>query len=368
MTLVLTGWDDGYISASYNFGSSSVTLPTTSSITSSAVNVQFSSTNSLFTSNAAMADDRVLFHNGHLFIFNPDTSKLNIIHPESNGTLTLVGTQSLSISPVFLIASGSYLYGMNYGGELITINVSNLSHPIIMSVSSSQFPSESFMWYWPVIHNNCLYASSHYNGGGGVGSVLVYNLTSPAAPKYQTRWKYPSGSWGGGALSVKDNYLYVNDYFSMYSRADGKEVFHVVDISNTSSISTVATKQLSQTGLDPAPFESWGNFIDGNYLFVTDDAFVQKYDISNPSNPTYVTESYYGTIGVDVNAYTNISGTAFLGMMEGSSLVTINTNTMSGSVLLLSGSGGNYATTIAVNQADRHIYFVFDGILNVFHY
>lgn len=374
LSIVLTNWDDGITSGSYNFGSASVSTgsnSTGSNPTSSLIipnNPIRTYSSSLYTSNASAADDRVLFHNKHLFVANPANNTLSILTGSSPTSMSLVATASLPFPTVFLIANGRYLYCGDYACNLVCVDVYDFAHPVVSSMVTSSFSSELFCWFWPVIKNNYLYVAAHYPGGSGEGSILAYNIM-PGTPVFIKRWRYPSGSWGGGALAVKDNYLYANDYFSGYSRADAKQVFHTIDISAPASPTLVCTTEAPQTGIDPAPFDPWGNFVDGNYLFVHDDNFLQKYNIATGSNPTYVTESYFGPIGTDGAAYDTINGYAFMGMMQGSSLITVELATLSCSYInTLDGSGINYAASLSANSGSRQIAFVYDGKLNLFSY
>jgi len=172
----------------------------------------------------------VLFYNKHLFVANAANNTLSILTGSNPQSMSLVATASLPFPTIFLIANDHYIYCSDYQCNLVAVDVYDFAHPVVGAVVTSSFASELYGWYWPVIKNSYLYVAAHYPGGTSAGSILAYNIM-PGTPVFVKRWRYPSGSWGGGALTAKDNYLYANDYFSITSRADSKAVFHTLDIS-----------------------------------------------------------------------------------------------------------------------------------------
>lgn len=377
-TIVVAGWEDGIYSGSYDFGPSA--LPT-SSVTSSDV---IPNPPSLLTSSATfttarldgLSDDEIVYHNGYLFLFNATSYTFYTLDVTNPSSISVVGSTVLVYPPSFLKPSGSYIYGLTYRGDgsgtdgdayLVSVDVSNPAAPLEVADVLPQFPAETYPWEWAVIKGNYLLCPTHFPGGGQ-GKILVYDIATGSAPVYVTSSCYPEGSWGGGALAISGSFMYANDYFSGYSRLDARQYFHTYDISNPSAPSHLTSSYTTQSGIDPQPFDPWANWVDGNKLYVGDDAFVQIYDISTPSTPTYVTESYFGTIGIDIGGRAIIPNYAFIEMMQGSSMVTLNMDTFTATSSSLGGSGDNYAVSMTIDTVNRRIFVIFDATLKIYSY
>lgn len=377
-TVNVPSYDTQTIGAGDDYG----IYPGTSSLTSSGfvphAPVLLASTDAFTTDRGdGLSDDNIVYYNGYLYLFNATSYTFYTLDVTDPTSISVVGSTVLVYPPSFLKPSGSYIYGLTFRGDgsgndgdayLVSVNISNPAAPEEVADVAPQFPGETYPWEWVELKGKYLYCPTHFPGGGQ-GRILVYDVSTGSAPTYVTSVLYPDNSWGGGALVISGSYMYANDYFSAYSRPDTRQSFHTINISNPASPFVVTTSYAPQTTADPAPFDPWTNWVDGNKLYISDDAFVQVYNITTPSAPHYVTESYFGTIGTDIEGRVTIPNYAFMSMMQGSPLVTLKLDTFTATNITdLGGSGTNYATSMTIDPTNRRIFLIFDAILHIYSY
>jgi len=168
--------------------------------------------------------------------------------------------------------SGNYAYLADYWYGMQIIDISNPSSPNPVASYDATVGIRDVC-----VKNNVAYLTDANNG------VMIFDISNPKSPVLIGKWEHEK--YIPIKIEVKGNYTYV-----LFS-----DKIAIVDISNPSAPSLKG----SYNGLT----NGQGLFVQGNYAYVADSqAGFFILNISNPSNPTLVSNGYSGyTIDVHVH-------------------------------------------------------------------
>lgn len=244
----------------------------------------------------------------------PNTAQvIDISNPESP---VIVGKKTGVSYTSGLYVSGKYAFMTDMNGQgLRIIDVSDPSSPTIISSISgmgvrtlSPFVSGRYVYLVSVLSNtlniidvvnpyspvlvssytvggnpNSVYVSGKYayilNTNSGIGSVSILDVSNPSIPIPMSTTTvgtslYTTGTQGGNYILVSGRYMYVAN--------SGDNTVSVVDISNPTSPSIVATHTV---GTEPR-----GMYLSGRYLYVGNYAgqTITTVDVSVPESPVTI--------------------------------------------------------------------------------
>jgi hypothetical protein len=226
---------------------------------------------------------------------------------------SLSGSTSVAIS-------GSYAYATGYySGQVVAVNISNPASPSVAGASPSASSllngtniaiSGGFAY---VVSKNRNASSSNNDDGTG-NSLTILSLANPASPTIVGTLKDATNLFGAYGVAVSGHYAFIAAQGCLSGQPCPKSVgdsFNVVDISNASSPTLVATIKNSAL---PAPWSGSNALkhatsvaIAGNYAYVTASYSdrLTVVNISSPTNPSIVASLQDGTnLNFDVDVAT----------------------------------------------------------------
>jgi len=225
------------------------------------------------TYNVAAKGNYVYIGNGYLL------QVLDISNPASP---KIVG-ELLTGSLVFTVTlSGNYIYTTS---PFRIIDVSNPANPVL--VNTITLPSGIPPCSAVTVKGNYAYV------GDFAGNIYIIDISNPASPQVLGQMQIP----GDGVVSVvvKDTILYANSI-------DNQGIF-VFNISNP-----ISPYQIGATGNNIGGLLT----VNGNYLYYGTGIYLSIYNISDPSNLTYINKLKVDTLGGFVNHISIIDTIAYL--------------------------------------------------------
>jgi hypothetical protein len=180
----------------------------------------------------------------------------------------IVGTNTTGMTaPMAVFVQGQYAYTVNNNwsgtGTLVIDDISNPANPTFISQTTN------------IDNANAIYVQGHYAYVGNWAGLTIFDVSNPANPTYvgsETN-TYPISS-----VYVQGNYAYLTNW-----NIDELIIYNISNPSNPTYVSWINTVS--------APTSV---HIQGEYAYVLatgNPAYVEIYNISNPANPTYVSET-----------------------------------------------------------------------------
>jgi hypothetical protein len=376
--VVVPDYSEGVYSGSYDFAPTASTPPTgspTGSSTGSISSLEFVAstgygTGQLFDYNRSYYAG--ITSGSHILMFS-DLANLYALDVTDPNNVIQVATVAWPSTVSGLIGSGSYVYGISSDADVYVVNIHNVFAGIsINNTIPTPASGEIGPGQWARIQDGLLIFTGPNPGLSGPGSTLLYDLSNPESPSLLSRIQPPdeTGSAspvGGGGDAIKyGNYLFVCEYFSLYQF--GLAFFDVWNIANPSSPSFV-TRVPVVDGTD-ATFETWTMQLYGNTLYIYDDYVIQSWDISDPTNPQYVTSTYGGsdTEGPIITNGLMFNMISFDALLQAYTLTDPKNPSLQFSLDLTLYSGNGYGSHLCDDDPRGYLYGNIDGILCIFQY
>lgn len=185
------------------------------------------------------------------------TAGVQIIDATDKEDLKLIHTIETDFDARIVEKCGDALYIVG-GGQMLTYNVRN--------------PEDAFLMKTDAVQANATRMNIDGNKLGvfGSGSATIFDVTEEEAPQQIAAVSIGVNSPSG---YIKDDHVYC---------VGTNGVLYIYDISDLEDIKNVATKQLDNI--------SYANdiLVEGNYLYVADNAVLGILDVTDKTNPTIV--------------------------------------------------------------------------------
>lgn len=144
------------------------------------------------------------------------------------------------------------------------------------------------------VRDGNLFAAASTFGRPKQGRIFIFSLTNPAVPRLAATLVSPPLS-GFADLEVRDNLLYVADYFGKRM-----EVYDLTDLQNPQRLHS----QTIENRHNYSSFEPWRMLLKGDALYLQDDESWQVFSLRDRANPSY---------RFDIQGARDVEGTQLVG-------------------------------------------------------
>jgi hypothetical protein len=212
------------------------------------------------------------------FLYVADGNGFAILSIDDVGRTAIVSQLPFSVAVLDVALGGAFAYLAADLGGLVTVNISNPAHPVV--VSSRGLGSSIAARAVDVAGTLVFVAAAR---SGPAGNLYAFDASSPGAPRMLDTVLTP---WRATDLHVRDGYAFVTDTMCFETGCmGGLGVFDVSD--------PTALDEVGYVGLGPVPAFT----LAGDHAYVASSIFgVWVVDVSNPPFPLALgsTEEFEG--------------------------------------------------------------------------
>ncbi|HVY68237.1 MAG TPA: hypothetical protein VHA30_05075, partial [Patescibacteria group bacterium] len=268
----------------------------------------------------------------------------------ATNSITKVATLSGTSSPNYLDAP----YQLAIQGKYAFVVTGNNSQLNVIDITTPTAPATVGHVVLGSSGMSTVAVSGKYAYVGNFNNqIFVVDISKPTNPVLVSTFN-PTGN-NMGSFKISGKYLYIAEY-----QLDNK--LEIVDISNPYALKSLASISTSNQF-------AYGVAVSGHYVYVTDDNYLDIYDVSNPTNPVHTASLYDNTALIGAQDPIIIGRYAYIDSYDFGTLtiVDISSSTNPTVMSVTNTSGGVVrATGLAVAGKYAYVYNASNNQLYVF--